>query len=634
MRTPVAQLLALYRRTAGEPSFAAVRETLRGFPAVDLAEEIALDAEARRLMGLRCDADRWVPSLARDAGRAAALDSIATAVLGDESDEATFHAACRALGQRGAEFAAAVTRFRLVRAVLDGAMEEVDAASPAPPSLPVPPCDFGPLLRSREPRFHLRRRLGEGSTGAAYEAIDRRYSEEGHEHRVVVKLLPPAFADRAEAEARRGSRVSHPGVVRWLDWGVAPNRFGFVVSEFVPARSLDDPSTLSALGRRGAVEAVRQVAEALDAVHGAGIIHMDVKPANILLDAGGSARLCDFGAALPVTAAREVEASTPFFAAPELLAGDPPTISADIFALGAVLRWCMDELDELGAPRLPAADADRLQSIWSHAMARTPQERYGLARALAADLAAWLEHRPLSVEAPSLHSSIRLSIRRDPVTWALASAAVVALVLLTWAWISSRLAEADRRAERLLDEARRLRAQAGLSQYVDRLEVLARSDGLSAAPQVLALQWLISSQGINAPELQSRVRETQRIAWRDIVASAEERGELDHLEPRLAELCLAVDLLDQRAFAEARDRLRQALPWWRAHFAAGDAVLQMAEAVAVLAECGADPASARAAASAWSPQLDAIRAELKTRAPRVARLAESLRSNLGGGAVP
>lgn len=634
MQPLVAQVMALYRRSGGDPPFPSVREALRGASPGDLAEEIEIDAEARRLLGRRCDAERWTPFLPSDGAIASALDSIVTAVLGEQNDDAGFQAACRALGQRGPEFAAAVTRVRLVRAVLDGAAFHEDAMRSAAPAFPEPPCEFGPHLRHRQPRFHLRRRLGEGSTGVAYDAVDRRYSEEGHEHRVVVKLLAPTLADRAEAEARRGSRVQHPGVVRWLDWGVAPDGFGFVVSEFVPAQSLDDASTLAALGRRGAVEVIRQTAEALDAVHAAGIIHMDVKPSNILVDSNGMARLCDFGAALPAGSAAGFESSTPFFAAPEVLAGNPPTLAADLYALGAVLRWCMDELDELGAPRLAPADAQRLESIWLRAMGGSPTSRYGLARQLAADCAAWLEHRPLSIEAPSFASSLRLSVRRDPVTWSLASAAVIAVVLLAWSWMSSRLAAAERRNERLVEEARRLRGLAGIGQYIDRLDMLARSDGLAAAPQVLALQWLVGTSGINASALQSRVRSTQRAAWEEIVTSAEERGELDRLEPRIAELCLAVEMLAEGDYRDADARMRPALQWWRSRLEEGDSVRAMAETIAVLAECGTDPLATSSTAVSWRPRLERIRNESSERAPRLSRVAETMLARLSRGEDP
>ncbi|MBM4111957.1 MAG: serine/threonine protein kinase [Phycisphaerae bacterium] len=642
MHSRVAQIMALYRRTAGEPPFPIVQRALRDAGVSDLCDEIADDAEARRLLGRPCDTERWTPFLPPGGTDAAALDSIVTAVLGEQRDDARFHEACRELGQRGPEFSAAVTRFRLVRAVLDGVAQLDDSARRDAPPFPAAPSDFGPMLRRGELRFHLRRVLGEGSSGVAYDAIDRRYSEDGHEHRVVVKVLAPALADRVDAEARRGSRVQHPGVVRWLDWGVSPDRFGFVVSEFVPARSLEDPSTLSALGRGGAVEVLRQMADALSAVHSAGIIHMDVKPANILVDSNGLARLCDFGAATPAGGAAtpagggaaEPVATTPFFAAPEVLAGGPPTIGADLYSLGAVLRWCMDELDELGAPRLAPGDSDRLESIWLHAMSRDPQRRYGLARDFAADLAAWLVHRPLSIEAPSPLSSVRLSIRRDPVTWALATAAVVALLLLGWSWMDARLVEARHRAERLLEEARRLRAVAALSGYVDRLDSLARSDGLSAAPQVLALQWLVGASGINAPALHSRALGAQRAAWQEIVTGAEQRGDLDRLEPRLAELCLAIEQLDHRSYKEARGRMAAALPWWRERFAADDPVREMAESIAMLAEAGADSRAPTEIAAAWSGTLERIRTQSRERAPRIADIAESMLARLAEATSP
>jgi len=627
MRNLIAQVLAAYRRMEGDPPVDRLADALGPAIAGDPATLITIDAEARRLLGRPPDADRWFAALPLGPPRSAALDAIVLAVLEDEEDEDRFIESCRALAQRGADAAAAVARFRLVREVLREAIaDESNASSPAsaPATMPTAPCDFGPPLGDDAARFHLRRRLGAGSSGTAFEAIDRRYSDDAYEHRVVVKVLPGALAARAEDEIRRGSRVLHPGVVRWLDWGTAPGGFAFVVSELVPAESLAEPSVLRRLGRRGAIDVVRQVAEAVDATHSAGILHMDVKPANILVDATGTARLCDFGAAMPIHGALGGASVTPIFAAPEILDGAAPTPTADIYALGAVLRWCMDELDELDAAPLPADDARRIGMIWSHAMHADSAARYAIARALAQDLGAWLDHRPLSIEAPSLVDSVRLSFRRDPVTWSLAAAAVVAIALFAWSWIDGRITEANLRATRLLEEARRLRAQAEIGRYVDRLDLLAQSDGLSAAPQVLALQWLAGTSGIGVPELQSRAAGAQRSAWRSIVEAAQREGAMDRLEPRLAELSLAVTDLEASSFDLVQARCTVALPWWRARLAPQDPVLRTAESIAELAKLGLQTPRTPAEMSERRARLAEIGDSMRERAPRIARIAERM----------
>lgn len=621
MRSLVAEILAVYRRAGGEPPWSSILDALPPEHAADLRDAISLDAEARRLLGLRCDPERWTPHLPDGAARSQALDALVGAVLEGETDDGRFAEACRMLAARGPDFAAAVARFRLVHEML---REVTGDDAPDDPEPPDPPCDFGPFLRDGQHRFRLLRRLGAGGSGTAYEAIDRRFGDEGYEHRVVVKILRSSQAHRAEEEIRRGSRVRHEGVVRWIDWGRSSCGAAFVVSELVPAASLAELRTLQRLGRRGVASVLRQIALALDAIHAAGILHMDVKPANILVDDGGAARLCDFGAAVPLHGAVGGSAATPVFAAPEVLEGEVPTPAADIYALGAVLRWCMDELDEIGIAPLAADDAARLEQIWTHAMAGTPDRRYERARAMAHDLGAWLDRRPLSIEAPSLVESVRLSMRRDPLTWSLAAATVFAVAALAWIWIDERIAEANRRSERLLQESRRLRAQAELGRYIDRLGMLARSDGIAAAPQVLALQWLVGARGIDSAELHARALDAQREVWRSIVAAAEERGTMDRLEPRLAELSLAVVDLRDRRYGSVRDRLRGALPWWQSRLEADDPIVEIARTLAELAEAGSTEPATGAERRQRVARLEEIRESMRTLAPSLARIAEGM----------
>jgi len=599
MRDPVARVLSVYRRAEHDPPFEVVQSSLVDSGVDDLFRQIEVDADARRLLGRDSNIERWLGALQSCPAHDDAIDAAVAAVLDTDADDRSFAERARAVSKMGPSFAAAVARVRLVRELMttlaelprDAKLRRRHADAPRSGLVIEPPCAFGPSIAGHAHRFHLRRRIGEGSNGTVFEAVDLRYSEGDYEHVVVVKVLPPALADRAEAELLRGGRVNHPCVVRWLDCGTDSNRRGFVVSELVPGRTLEDPGTLQSLGRRGAVDAIRQIATGIDAAHAAGVLHLDIKPGNILISNDQRARLCDFGAARPLVDAPQAEESTTFFAAPEILEGHPAGVAADIYALGAVLRWSMDELDELAATPLDRADAQRLESIWSRAMSPAPENRHLAARELAADLDAWLQQRPLPNDAPSLAASLQLSMRRDPVTWTLAIAAAAAVVLFGWLWFDARLSASRRQTELLANEARRLRAEAFLSRYVDRLAEIARADGLSAAPQILAMQWLVGPRGIRDAELESRTREAQRSAWLAIIEAAERIDRRDHLEPKLAALCLADFDLESQRPERAAALLAADLPWWREHFAEDDAIRIVAEGLLAMAHIAvAEPA--------------------------------------------
>ncbi|MBX3354450.1 MAG: serine/threonine protein kinase [Phycisphaeraceae bacterium] len=624
MADAVARVLALYRREASDPPFERVVEVLRAEGLVDDVHSIEIDAEVRRLLGRERSVERWRSSFRRGPDRELVLDAAVTASLGDHLDDPGFPEMARRVAALGPEFAAAVARLRLVHAWIQGDETVGVSGTAHRPSDPdardalEAPCSFGPPCAGHNHRFDLRRELGTGSSGQVFEAIDRRYSDGAYRHVVVVKVLPPHLAHRAEPELLRGSRVQHPSVVRWLDSGVAPDGRGFVVSELVAGRTLEDPGVLSVLGRRGAVDVVRQIAQAVAAAHSAGVLHLDVKPANILVSESGEARLCDFGAAQPTDLDAASIQSTPFFASPEVLDGAPAGPAADIYALGAVLRWCADGLDAIDAPPSPRADADRLESIWRRAMAPDPASRPPTAQALTDDLSAWLAHRPLPSEVPSIAASLQLSVRRDPVTWVLGASALVAVTLVAWLWIDGLIEESRRRADRLATEARQLRAQAALSQYVDSLGDLARADGLSTAPQVLAMQWLVGERGIPDSDLASRTVEAQRSGWAALIESATARGRRDHLEAKLAAVNLALTDLERASAGRALALMTEDLPWWRERFAEDDPIRRSTEAVAYVASILADLASARADRANTLARLEAMGADAAPRDPRLA----------------
>ena len=187
--------------------------------------------------------------------------------------------------------------------------------------------------------------LGQGGASMVYAATDERGRP------LAVKVLRQTQKDDPEAhqrlmrEARILGALSHPGLIRVHDAGVAPSGHPYLVMERVSDRTL--AHRLEADGPLGPGEAwrlVRAVASALEVVHRAGVLHRDLKPGNILLD-GDRVRISDFGLALdhaePRVTRDGATTGTPAYMAPEQWWGAEVDLRTDIYGLGAVLYQCL-----------------------------------------------------------------------------------------------------------------------------------------------------------------------------------------------------------------------------------------------------------------------------------------------------
>jgi tetratricopeptide (TPR) repeat protein len=265
--------------------------------------------------------------------------------------------------------------------------------------------------------YELLEELGRGAMGSVRRARDP-------QGRVVaIKLLTGRASDdeRARRRFRREfdalRRLDHPGVVRVLDAGEA-GHVPYLVLELVEGRSLDSRLlTTGALPIGEAVRLAAEVAEALQHAHERGVLHRDVKPANVLIDEAGHARLTDFGLTRLVD--RELSGSrlsvtgammgTPGYWAPEQAQGDLERVGphSDVYMLGATLYALLTGEPPHGAPETliaalkatmkpvaapstlrPGLDR-RLDAIVLRALARSPEERYATARELAEALDDW-----------------------------------------------------------------------------------------------------------------------------------------------------------------------------------------------------------------------------------------------------
>ena len=146
-------------------------------------------------------------------------------------------------------------------------------------------------------QFHILEKAGEGGMGEVYRALDTKLDRE-----VALKFLTrvgrlvPEHSDRLRQEAKSLAALSHANIVTIYDIGEAEG-VPFLVLEWVPGKSLNDPSLTRPWSVERFLQVALPVAEALAAAHERGIVHRDVKPGNVLVTDDGRVKLVDFGLA-------------------------------------------------------------------------------------------------------------------------------------------------------------------------------------------------------------------------------------------------------------------------------------------------------------------------------------------------
>jgi len=263
-------------------------------------------------------------------------------------------------------------------------------------------------------KYVLRERIGEGGMGLVFLA-----DQPSLGRKVAIKLLQPALATsdssvrRFHTEALAASRVKHPGAVAVFDCGTSADGTPFIAMEHVPGRQLGHVIDEEDLEPWRAVKIVLQLLRTLKAAHAQGVIHGDIKSNNVLVEHtpdGDATTLIDFGLARidGQWDAGELVSGTPEYMAPELVQGEPPTVSTDLYGVGMILYELLAgrtpfeggsteeilrrQLDDAAPPpslwrpdrRIPAA----LDLIVLRALHKDPRARYAsaddFARALAA----------------------------------------------------------------------------------------------------------------------------------------------------------------------------------------------------------------------------------------------------------
>ncbi len=229
-----------------------------------------------------------------------------------------------------------------------------------------------PPSHRRVGEYTIGRLLGEGGMGKVYEAIGLDGT------RVALKLVKADYARdetfrrRFHREARIAQTVKHPNVVAVVATGESQG-VPYMAQQFIDGPSLDEKLKRDGpLSMAGAVRICASVAAGLEALWAAGMVHRDVKPANILLDEHGEAYITDFGLAKDTQASLLTRPGQALgsmdYMAPEQIRGESLSAAADIYSLGCVMNECI-----CGSP--PFAEAQGMRILWAHLQDDPPDPR-------------------------------------------------------------------------------------------------------------------------------------------------------------------------------------------------------------------------------------------------------------------
>jgi serine/threonine protein kinase len=290
-------------------------------------------------------------------------------------------------------------------------------------------------------RYTLTRLIGTGGMASVWAAQDPRLDRE-----VAIKIisdtlaLDPTFVDRFAREAKIAAGLSHPHVVGVFDYGAHGGR-PYLVMEYVPGGTLSNRLK----ERRfdwDSLTLARELLDALAYIHAAGILHRDLKPANVLIGADGRARLTDFGIAHLADGTKLTSTGfivgTEKYIAPEVRRGAAPTVSADLYGLGVLLRECatpnspevltelIDRLTDPDPGRRPDSAATALSVLDGTAVTLPPTALPPKAPAAAVDTPTEAMSLPMETPPQAAPASRRLSWR----VAAAAAAAVLGIVVL------------------------------------------------------------------------------------------------------------------------------------------------------------------------------------------------------------
>ena len=466
------------------------------------------------------------------------------------------------------------------------------------------PCSIGPPTPGGVPRYEARRLVGRGAHGAVYEGVDRLLSDRGAPAWVAIKVLHSITSEEGraqfDAEARKTRAIDHENVVRVLDLGRTADGESYLVTELLQGGALTRESVPTA---QEAVLLLVDVARGVQAAHTARLVHRDIKPANILLARDGVPKISDFGLAAWNDAGQAGElppGGTLAFMAPEQYRGEESASNntVDVYAMGGVLYWLLTGRPPNGATAgevraflggeggagvrpsdLVPVDAD-LDAICARALEADPALRQQSADQFAADLTAWLDHRPIEWASPTRARRARLLVRRRPL-------GMVGVVLLVAAcigvvsgfvYINQRHAR-ERQASEARAEAEALRADlAAANERAIEAEYNSARDGVAKAlkaiqatlgemdrdwlPIVTVLESMAGPLVTSRDEAGSPLWGVRIRVVEDMLAEAGRLGQGDDLDTTIWRIVQSYWLLRDGRLDESLDAVRVARARW------------------------------------------------------------------------
>src|SRR5437868_15328589 len=292
--------------------------------------------------------------------------------------------------------------------------------------------------------YELLEEIGRGGQGVVFRARQKSLNRT-----VALKVISlgqwasRAHLKRFRLEAEAAAKLEHPGIVPIHEVGERDGSCYFSM-KFVEGGQLDEVVRRAPMSIRQAAELIVKVARTVHYAHEHGILHRDIKPGNILLDAKGEPHLTDFGLARLLETEGSVTQTldvigTPSYMAPEQAVGNNTGVSnaTDVYGIGAVLYQLLTGhppfaggttyetiklvLDtEPRPPRLWNRKIDRdLSTICLKCLEKDPTRRYASALALAEDLEHWLRHEPIRARHAGIFTRGKKWLRRNPTTAAL-----------------------------------------------------------------------------------------------------------------------------------------------------------------------------------------------------------------------
>ncbi len=353
-------------------------------------------------------------------------------------------------------------------------------------------------LGQRLGAWEIVRPVGVGGMGEVFEA---RRADGSYEGRAAVKLLKrgmdsTAVLRRFAQERQALARLSHPHIARLLDAGASEQGLPYFVLEFVEGQPID--VAVRGLTLEARLNLFLQLADAVAHAHRNLLVHRDLKPGNVLVNTEGQVKLLDFGIAKALDPLDGNEGNTtlggqrpytPNYASPEQVRGEPVSTATDIYSLGVLLYQMLTGTRPTGRNATTPAEAARcvledqptkpsrltadeavdpqwlstrkklegdLDNILLKALVKQASDRYVSVDALASDIKAYLDGRPVSARAASSAYVLTKFVQRNRATVTAAGAAVLALVLglCGTAWQAHRAGQALDSASARLTQTR------------------------------------------------------------------------------------------------------------------------------------------------------------------------------------